>query len=103
MPSERKAISRRQFLTRTSQVAGGMLAAGTVASLATAPSASARVIGANDQINLAVIGIKGRGNGHIGGFGDVVVEVKHLAEISHRGTPGTSTGRRDYFHSLASV
>ena len=80
MPSETNRISRRQFLSRSSKVAGGMIAAGSIATFAR-PGA-AKVIGANDQINLAVIGIKGRGNGHIGGFGKIPnVKIAALCDI----------------------
>ncbi|MBE0536703.1 MAG: Gfo/Idh/MocA family oxidoreductase [Phycisphaerae bacterium] len=63
MPSERNAISRREFLSRSSKVAGGVIAA---ASLGTGT-----VLGANEQINMAVIGINGRGNNLIDGFGKI--------------------------------
>ena len=57
-----------------------MIAAGSIATFAR-PGA-AKVIGANDQINLAVIGIKGRGNGHIGGFGKIPnVKIAALCDI----------------------
>ena len=85
MPSVRNGFSRRQFLTRTGKVAGGVVAAGALAPCVTTPMASAakgKVIGANDTINMAVIGIKGRGNGHIGGFGKIPnVKIAALCDI----------------------
>ena len=57
-----------------------MIAAGSIATFAR-PGA-AKVIGANDQINIAVIGVKGRGNGHIGGFGKIPnVKIAALCDI----------------------
>jgi len=64
MPYKQNAISRREFLSRGSKVAGGVVAAGTLASFGTG-----KVLGANEQINLAVIGINSRGNNLIDGFG----------------------------------
>jgi len=71
MSSESTQFSRREFLSRTSKAAGGAIAASAFASCAATPLAGAqgKVIGANDQINMAVIGINGRGNNHIGSFG----------------------------------
>ena len=58
----RKVISRRQFLTRSAQTAAGLVAAGALTSCATIrPATRGRVIGANDRINLAVLGIRSRG------------------------------------------
>jgi predicted dehydrogenase len=53
--------SRRTFL-KTSALAGGstLFLAGT--------TSSAKVIGANDRLRVAVAGLKGRGSSHIGGY-----------------------------------
>ena len=77
MPSERKAISRREFLSRSSKVAGGVIAA---ASLGTGKG-----LGANEQINIAVIGINGRGNNLIDGFGKIKgVRIAALCDVDEK-------------------
>jgi predicted dehydrogenase len=53
-------ISRRKFMGGT---AGAVLAAGTMAQRS--------VFGANERIQVAVVGINGRGGSHIGGFSDL--------------------------------
>ena len=66
-----KRITRRKFLKRTAAVGAG---------LAIAPFA--RVRGANDDIRVAVVGIKGRGGSHIGSFdGMDGVRVAGLCDI----------------------
>ena len=54
-------ITRRQFVK-------GSVAAGLGMAFATPVS---RVLGANNDIRIAVVGINGRGGSHIGGFGDM--------------------------------
>ncbi len=77
MSSGRKSISRREFLSRGSKIAGGIVATGALTTLGTG-----KVLGANERINLACIGIKGRGNGHIGGFGKIPgVRIAALCDI----------------------
>ena len=51
--------SRRRFLAAS---------AATGSLLLTAPRASARALGANDRVRIAVIGLNGRGQSHLGGF-----------------------------------
>jgi NADH/NAD ratio-sensing transcriptional regulator Rex len=53
-----KGISRRTFMKRSVAVGA--------AAIATRPFA--RVLGANDDIRVAVVGFKGRGRGHIKNF-----------------------------------
>ncbi|MHC4617758.1 MAG: Gfo/Idh/MocA family protein [Planctomycetota bacterium] len=85
MASEHKSISRREFLTRSTQTAAGLFVASTLPSGTGALAArvpSARVIGANERINMAVIGIRGRGNGLARGFAKIPnVRVKTLCDI----------------------
>ncbi len=77
MSSGRKAISRREFLSRGSKIAGGIVATGALTTLGTG-----KVIGANERINVACIGIRSRGNGHIGGFGKIPgVKIAALCDI----------------------
>lgn len=55
-------MNRRQFIRNTSLVA----ASGVVLS---AMPVSARVFGANERVRVAVIGLGGQGNGHVGNYG----------------------------------
>ncbi|MHC4646177.1 MAG: Gfo/Idh/MocA family oxidoreductase [Planctomycetota bacterium] len=86
MSSENNRISRRDFLARTSQTTAGLFAATALAGCSTGlqpgPVAAGRVIGANDRINVAVIGIRGRGNGLTRGFAKIPnVRVKTICDI----------------------
>ena len=62
-------MNRRQFLTATSMAAGAVV---TGCTTTTAPAAcftpKSRVIGANEDIRIAVVGFNSRGNDHIAGF-----------------------------------
>ena len=53
-------VTRREFLSRTALTAAGTVIAG-------AP-VTRNVLGANDRVNIAIIGVRGQGSGHIGGF-----------------------------------
>ncbi len=69
-------VTRRRFLQSAA-------AAGTALPLVTAgrTKASARVLGANDRIRVAVAGINGRGKSHIDAFGDMQnVDVTYLVD-----------------------
>ncbi len=62
-----KGMSRRDFIKSAGATAAGVVA-GSLISKATAfagPTASPRVIGANDRINVGMIGIGGMGGGHL--------------------------------------
>jgi predicted dehydrogenase len=54
-------ITRRQFIASSAAFAGSSL-------LLCGSKASARVIGANDRLRIAVAGLNGRGQAHIGGW-----------------------------------
>ena len=54
-------ITRRRFLTQSA------LAAGSVA-LISGTRSSARVMGANDRLRVALVGLRGRGKSHMGGW-----------------------------------
>ncbi len=56
---KKKDISRRDFIDRSTKTAAGLAAA---AVLAAKPGS---VLGANDRINIAVIGLNGRGKSHL--------------------------------------
>jgi predicted dehydrogenase len=83
MALESSGISRRKFLTRGTRAAAGVVAGTALASCtAPRPKAPTRVIGANERINMAVIGIRGRGNGVARGFAEIPnVRVKTLCDI----------------------
>lgn len=64
--------SRRRFLAAS---------AATGSLLLTAPQASAKVLGANDRVRMAVIGLNGRGQSHLGGFGGLDnVEIAYVVD-----------------------
>src|SRR2546423_15143125 len=70
-----KAISRRSFL-KTS-VAGA-------AACSLSPRSWSQVVGANDNIRVAVVGINGRGGLHIAGFSKIKgVRVTALCGVEH--------------------
>ena len=69
-----KGVSRREFLKRT--------AAGVVAGTALPTILPKRVFGANDRVNLAVIGIRGQGSGHLRGFAKIPdVHIKTICDV----------------------
>ena len=78
-------ISRREFLNKTTRVAAGTIVAGALASCAgptAGPFMKSRTIGANDRINLAIIGIRGRGMPLAEGFARIPnVTIKTLCDI----------------------
>jgi len=87
-----KPLSRRSFLQNSGRVAVGALAAGALsvgahperaASQAqAAPKTSPTALGANERINLAVIGVHGRGKNHIDAFGAMPnVRIAALCDI----------------------
>jgi len=70
--AERDHVSRRSFLRTSGRFAAGALAAGALASPRAArakPHPPGQAAGAGDRINLAVIGVHGRGVNHIDAFG----------------------------------
>lgn len=85
-PRDQNALSRRAFATRVGGVAAAAFVAGhdvfTPTAVSAAPSASGRVIGANDKVVLASIGIRGQGNALKRGFARIPnVEIKTLCDI----------------------
>ena len=72
-----KEISRREFVKRGSVG----LAAGTVL-MSTSAKSYAKILGANDKINMAVIGIRGRGGNHIESFSGMKdVHLKYIVDV----------------------
>jgi len=81
----KRAMSRRQFLSKSAQAAAGALAATALASCSGPEKtvcAGGRIIGANDRINLAIIGIRGRGFNLAEGFTKIPnVSIKTICDI----------------------
>ena len=67
-------VTRRKFLQCSLAAAAGVTIGGT--------KSSARVMGANDRIRIAVAGLNGRGGDHVGAYkGMKNVEIAYLARI----------------------
>jgi predicted dehydrogenase len=87
MASDKKSedgISRRDFATRLGAAAAGIAVGGDLlgAKLQAAPHVSRRILGANDRVVVASIGIRGQGNGVKRGFARLEnVEVKTLCDV----------------------
>ena len=86
MGSERNdldGISRREFASRLGAAAGIVAGAELLGtSVSAAPTVSRRVIGANDRVVLASIGIRGQGNSLKRGFAKLAnVDIKTLCDI----------------------
>ena len=63
-----KRVSRREFIKATAGTATTAVAASTIVSAAAparAPVVNPRVIGANDRVQIGIIGVKGMGGGHL--------------------------------------
>jgi len=77
---EDKNISRRNFIARSTKTAADVAAASAVVSNS--------VLGANDRINIAVIGISNRGRGHIREFMQIPnVHIRTLCDIDENTWP----------------
>ncbi len=77
-------ISRRDFTTRIGAAAAGLAVGGDLlgGALHAAPSVGRGILGANDRVVVASIGIRGQGNGVKRGFARLAnVEVKTLCDI----------------------
>lgn len=73
---DKKGLSRREFIRAAGATAAGVVASSFITDrvLAAAP-ASPRVIGANDRINVAFVGVGGMGNGHLHGIKGMASEM----------------------------
>ncbi len=75
-------ITRREFLTRSAQAAAGVVASGAMPASFPAPAISRKIIGANDRLNLAIIGIRGRGMYQAESFAKLDnVHIKTLVDV----------------------
>jgi predicted dehydrogenase len=83
--SKRREISRRDFASRSILAVAGVAAGKTVLGAAkpeTGPALGARVMGANDRVVVASIGIRGQGDAVKRGFARLPnVEVKTLCDV----------------------
>jgi predicted dehydrogenase len=81
--TEHDGISRREFGARLGGVTAGVVAGSRLrAQGAAAPAVSPRVIGANDRVVVASIGVRGQGNTVKRGFARLAnVEVKTICDI----------------------
>src|SRR5207245_8905549 len=83
--SKRREISRRGCASRSSLAVAGVAAGKTVLGAAkpeTGPALGARVMGANDRVVVASIGIRGQGDAVKRGFARLPnVEVKTLCDV----------------------
>jgi predicted dehydrogenase len=78
-------LSRRDFLNTTAALAGGAVLGGSHAQAKPGDQPTPGALGSNERIRLAVAGIRGRGNSHIGGFGGMPnVEIPCLIEPDKR-------------------
>jgi predicted dehydrogenase len=81
---EDSGISRRDFASRLGAAAAGIAVGGDLfgGRLQAAPAVSRRILGANDRVVVASIGIRGQGNGVKRGFAKLDnVEIKTLCDI----------------------
>jgi len=81
----RTGISRRDFIKAAGATAAGVVASSLITNKVFAASgatmAAPRVIGANDRINIAHIGVGGMGSGHVGNF-QVIKDQVNTASIA---------------------
>src|SRR5262245_53013873 len=97
--NESGGISRREFATRVGSAAAGIAVGGRLfsspAEAAAAPLVGPRVIGANDRVVTASIGIRGQGNSLKRGFARLKnVEIKTLCDIDANLFPERSNDQR---------
>jgi predicted dehydrogenase len=97
--NESDGISRREFATRVGSAAAGIAVGGRLfsspAEAAAAPLVGSRVIGANDRVVTASIGIRGQGNSLKRGFARLKnVEIKTLCDIDGNLFPERSNDAR---------
>ena len=85
-----KRIGRRRFLRQSARNAAGVVAG--AAALSAAPLAYPGAPGANDRVRIAVLGVRGRGRGHTGGFAALEgVEVAAVCDPDRRVLPDAAS------------
>lgn len=99
MVSDSKSFSRRDFLSTSGKAAAGLAATGVLAScqeMQTMPVKQSRVIGANDRINLAIVGAGGRGNGLLQEFANIEnVHIKAICDTDESRFPSRVKAIKD--------
>jgi len=87
MPADRKEVTRRQFVSRTAATTAGVAVVGSMA--------GPRVLGANDRVVLASIGIRGQGDSLKRGFARLEnVVIKTLCDPDANLFPSRVNDRR---------
>ena len=82
MSNEPDDITRREFVSRTATAVAGVALGGAAVARAQSGTVGGRVLGANDRVVLANIGIRGQGNALKRGFAKLKnVEIKTLCDI----------------------
>jgi len=80
--NEQKGISRRDFASRLGVAAAGLAVGGEFLRPAVHAATQGRILGANDRVVLASIGIRGQGNSLKRGFARLAnVEIKTLCDV----------------------
>ena len=82
--NDQNAMTRRDFATRVGAAAAGVMVAGDIFGpfANAAPHTSGRILGANDRVVTASIGIRGQGNSLKRGFAQLKnVEIKTLCDV----------------------
>ena len=82
--NDKNGMTRRDFTSRVGAAAAGLVVGGELFSpvLHAAPNVSGRVLGANDRVTTASIGVRGQGNSLKRGFAQLKnVEIKTLCDI----------------------
>src|SRR5213595_1285295 len=82
--TDQGGITRRDFTTRVGAAAAGMVVAGDIFGpfASAAPHVGNRILGANDRVVTASIGIRGQGNALKRGFAQLKnVEIKTLCDV----------------------
>ena len=88
--------TRRQFFQTSAVVSGAFFIGGT--------KASGDVIGANERVRLAVIGLNGRGKSHLAGFGKLKnVEIASSCTIDRGSIDLTLIGQNTYLDNQVHV
>jgi predicted dehydrogenase len=96
-PNKQNGISRRDFATRLGAAAAGVAVGGELFSsrAEAAPHVGSRILGANDRVVTASVGIRGQGNALKRGFARLKnVEIKTLCDIDANLFPSRANDER---------
>src|SRR5437868_6078167 len=81
-------LSRRDFLRGSAALAGAWASTGLFENVVEAGQETPRRRGPNDQLHVAVLGARGRGRSHVGGFAG-----RHNCLVTHVCDPDTAVIR----------